>query len=188
MKKISFLFTIVFFVLQLFLIFSVYAEKTGSIVNDYPTTPEGVINAYCTEDFNGVGLGPDFLRNSNLLRYTISKKAPVTTMLVTNFRIIKISERKDKAEFRVEYDTAGSIFPAHTGYLMSDTNRIGEAFIFKLIKSNNVWKIEKPQAPHVSVNTVIRRLEEELVSERDPKKMKNKQEVLGYLKSESLSK
>ncbi len=178
-KRVACKFTVLTLILSLLLISNVYASASNFNLEKYPSTPEGVVYSYCKMDADGAGLETESWLE--LQKLTLWEDAPGWDMsvVIKKFNIKKISESQDRAEVKVEYDLVGIL--KQNGRFHLDTEKISETFIFKLIKKENVWKIESPQEPpHISIDTAIKRLEAE-----SPERMEKG--LIKYLKMQSVN-
>lgn len=147
------------FVLQLSLV-QVTEANQAETITAYPTTPEGVVEAFCKEDFNGAGL--DIATWKNILQYTTEKdrvsridsvkvtKKPKkdkvsminSVVIVYDYKVTKIKETSNTAEVKIEFDTAGELFGHPFGWEWRNMNKVGETYILNLIKQNGYWRIK----------------------------------------------
>jgi hypothetical protein len=139
------------------------AEVIGKSSIIYPTTPEGVVDAFCKASFNPAEIErvndigdieerlqftrEDFIGGSDCFHVALS------------YKIIKLKENMKEAKVKVIYDYLGGL----CGDGSFSTREKTEEITYKLTKSENVWKIFAPvTAPYISVKTAIRILEWEI--------------------------
>lgn len=163
----------------------IFAEQKGKSLEAYPTTPEGVVEAFCKEDFIGTGAGVgDWAK---IQQYTTWPDAPGwdESILVVTFKVTKIRENSNTAEVKVEYKSIGRLYSDEIGPVFEKT-KTNEVVIYKLIKKGSQWKIESPQLhPHVGVKTKIKLLKEIIMPQvKDPKKIKRLKQVLMDMEDE----
>lgn len=144
------------------------AQTKGVDLTGYPATPEGVVEAFCIEDFKGSGLTPSTW--GKLLKYTTFKKlfVRIDSVVVSKYKVTKVSRTSQKAKVKVEYDVAGEIFEHPAGWELKNPNKIGEVFVVSLVKIDGYWKIDEPSelvlSRHISIEVAIQRLERPLES------------------------
>lgn len=131
------------------------ADKTQATQKEtvYPATPEGVVEVFCIEDFNGNYTW------KRIQRYTTWLDGPGwdTVVVVKSFKIVGTKQQLRNAEVKVMYKTIGELV-AHPWILHEKIE--DKIAIFKLIKEGDKWKITEPQdCPHISVETAIKDLQ-----------------------------
>jgi len=159
--------------------YSICAEQKRKTSEAYPTTPEGVVEAFCNEDFIGTGAGiGDWAK---IQQYTIWSDAPGwdESILVVTFNVTKIRENSNTAEVKVEYKIIGRLYSDEIGPIFEKA-KTDEVIIYKLLKKGSQWKIKSPQLhPHVGVKTKIKLLKEVIMPQvKDPRKIKRLKQVL----------
>lgn len=118
------------------------------------SSPEDVVNTFCQLDSAGARLSTaSWTTIAPFVGWAEEAGAEVISV-ITTFKIIKSDVFKTKANMTVEYTYLGSTDSIR--FLESTTRR---TIIFKLIKSNDNWKIIAPvTAPHVEWTHVIEHL------------------------------
>lgn len=168
-RNLFFIFILVL-ALTLPLSFNLVSEVIGQTkdldLTGYPNTPEGVVEAYCREDYNGGGLNKSTW--GKLLKYTIFKKRimGINSVIVSKYRVTKLNQTSQKAKVKVEYDVAGELFEDPFAWELKNPTKIGEVFEINLVKVNGYWKIDGPYelvwSRYISIEVAIRRLESSL--------------------------
>jgi len=187
MKKITNVLFIGIWILLLMMLSNQVSEaeiKEKNIIN-YPSTPEGVVEAFCKEDFIGTGAGlGDWIK---IQQYTTWPDAPGwdESILVRSFKVTKIRENPNVAEVKVEYKSIGRLYSDEIGPVFQRV-KSNEVVIYKLIKKGGQWKIESPQLnPHVGAETKIKLLKETITPQvKDPKKIKRLNQVVKNIEDE----
>lgn len=135
-------------------------QGVANAYNGYPLTPEGVVDAYCKADFNG-GSGSW----QSMAKFTFNEEpaGSDTTVLVSGYKIVKVKKTIKVANVRVIYKVIGNLYWDGERERLKPSKRKMEAYDFKLIKKNDLWKIENPLGlPHYSVYKIINSLKKEI--------------------------
>ena len=115
------------------------------------------MRAFVNADFKGCALGYDIVcKWADIQKYTIWEDAPGwdTFTIVKEFNVIPISQNSTTAIVKVKYKVIGILDGSR---LIKAKNN--EIVNYKLIKVNNLWKIDGPQLPpHVGIKIVIEHL------------------------------
>ncbi|WP_041245444.1 hypothetical protein [Geotalea uraniireducens] len=162
-------------------VFGDQANPNHGKTQSYPLTPEGVVEAYCLESFNGAGLSSDTW--VKIQKYTVWEDGPGwdTAVVVSNYKITKIRESSNTAEIKVEYEIIADL-PADIRGFKLTTDRLSVAFLYKLIKQEGHWKIKSPQEPpHISISATIDKLNNYISVKRDARTINNIRSIIYYL-------
>lgn len=162
-------------------VFGDQANPNYEKLQSYPLTPEGVVDAYCLESFNGAGSSSETWEK--IQKYTVWEDAPGwdTAVVVSNYKITKISESPNTAEIKVEYEIIADL-PADIRGFKLLTDRLSVVFLYKLIKQEGHWKIKSPQEPpHISRSAEIKKLNTYISVKRDVNTIKNIKSIIDYL-------
>jgi hypothetical protein len=121
----------------------------------YPATPEGVVQQFCQLDAEGKRLSGDTL--AEITKFVNWKEAGAEVMFViVSFKVGKATIDGNKASVPVDYRTIGS---TDSIQFSEPSPKRMNPYIYKLIRSNGVWKIDAPiSAPHVHWKTAIAHL------------------------------
>ena len=134
----------------------VYAEQKVEKQDEYPTTPEGVVEAYIKTGFDGTGheaIG-DIKKQ---LQYTTWDIWPGSDgdYVSIRYRISKIAENDREATVKVIYECLGWV-----ALDMMNIESGTEEIEYKLVKEKGFWRISFPGGyPQISVRTAIKVLE-----------------------------
>jgi hypothetical protein len=127
------------------------------------STPEEVVALFCDMDFSGKRLSS--LTWSEILPYTTWPDEPGwdTVLVVSKYSLSDVKRSNNTADITVEYHVVGKY-----GTELLQMDKI-EKVPFKVIKTENGWKIKSPDwmMPHVSPMTLLSNLEGRLKEERD---------------------
>ncbi len=133
-------------------------EQKGKSLDAYPTTPEGVVEAFVKASFNGVGIRAVGGATEMLLQYTTWTSYPSCDgfSIALKYNVIKLKEDLGKATVKVVYDCVGE--ESRLKFLRIE--RKTEEVIYELEKVKNFWKIWFPgECPYISVKTTIKLME-----------------------------
>jgi len=139
------------------------AEVKGKSSITYPTTPEGVVEAFCKASFNPTNIQrvndigdieerleftkEDFIGGSDCFHVALA------------YEVIKVKKSTKEAKVKVVYHYLGGLCGDGSFSIRKKTEEI----TYNLTKIDNVWKIFAPvTAPYISVKTAIRILEWEI--------------------------
>jgi hypothetical protein len=157
----------------------VYAGQKEKISETYPSTPEGVIEAFVRVGFDGTGVETigDVRKR---LQYTMWDDWPGWDSLDISlkYKVIKFKEDDKEAIVKVIHECIG-----WTALEFLEIERKNEEIIYHLKKDGGVWKISFPDhAPYISVKTAIKLLEWGIKRYKDDKerveKMRKNIEIL----------
>ena len=127
------------------------------------STPEEVVALFCDMDFTGKRLSG--LTWSEILPYITWPDEPGwdTVLVVSKYKLSDVTRSANTADITVEYHVVGKY-----GTKLLQMDEI-EKVPFKVIKTENGWKIQSPDSmlPHVSPMTLLSNLEGRLKEEQD---------------------
>jgi hypothetical protein len=156
-SRLSFIIFAVFLSLFLFLSGQICQSHAASArpaqkeIETYPATPEGVVEAFCIEDFNGAGTSSETWKR--IQQYTTWLDGPGwdTVLIVNSFKIMETKQNLKDAEVKVMYKAIGEL-------INTFHEKVEDKIVtFKLVKEGDKWKITEPQTyPHISVETAIK--------------------------------
>ncbi len=134
----------------------VYSEQKVEKLSDYPSTPEGVVEAYVKVGFDGTGVEAigDVQKR---LQYTTWEIWPGSDgdYMSLKYEVAKIRENDREATVKVIYERLGWV-----AFDLIKIERKTEEIEYSLIKEKGFWKISFPgYAPDISVKTAIKMLE-----------------------------
>lgn len=116
--------------------------------------PGQIVKLFCDRDFNGVRL------KAHNMELTTWHAEPGWdgVVIIKDYKITSCSIENEIVVVSVKYYILGTCYGDELNKAMeSDT----EEAIFKVLKTDNGWKIDDPQlVPHVSVKTVINNISE----------------------------
>jgi len=162
-SRLSFIIFAVFLSLFLFLQGQICQSHAASArpaqkeIETYPATPEGVVEAFCIEDFNGAGASSETWKR--IQQYTTWLDGPGwdTVLIVNSFKIMETKQNLKDAEVKVMYKAIGELIAHPNTFHEKVEDKI---VTFKLVKEGDKWKITEPQTyPHISVETAIKGLQ-----------------------------
>jgi hypothetical protein len=158
----------------------IHAEKRGKTLETYPTTSEGVVEAFVKVDFDGISdveIGDVRKR----LQYTMWDSWPGWDSLDISlkYKVIKIKEDNKEAIVKVIHE--------YLGWVVLDRieiERKTEEIIYHLRMDEGRWKIYFPShAPYISVKTAIKILEWNIeYYKKDKEKVKEMRKNIEILK------
>jgi hypothetical protein len=121
----------------------------------YPSTPEGVVQQFCQLDAEGKRLSGDTL--AEITKFVAWEEiGGEVIFIIDSFNVGKATIDGNKASVPVDYRIIGSTDSIQ--FLEPSPKRMNP-YIYKLIRSNGVWKIDAPlSAPHVHWKTAIAHL------------------------------
>jgi len=134
----------------------VYSEQKVQKQDNYPATPEGVVEAFVNVGFDGTGIETigDIKKR---LKYTIWDIWPGSNSndISLKYKIVKITENDREATVKVIHECLGWGALDHI-----EIERKTEGVEYSLVKEKGFWRIAFPDhAPYISVKTAIKRLE-----------------------------
>lgn len=178
---ILFVATLVFFYRSLLtcLELNIVRMSKPKIYSNTLKTPEEIVALFCDMDFTGKRLSS--LTWSEILPYITWPDEPGwdTVLVVSKYKLSDMKQTNNTANITVEYNVVGKY-----GTELLQMEQI-EKVPFKVIKTENGWKIESPDSmlPHVSPMTLIANLEGRLKEEQDASVSKRLREEIGILQA-----
>jgi len=170
-KKRTILFVLIFLVITSLQVlvnptYSICVEQKGKSLKTYPTTPEGVVEAFVRAYFDGVAY-EDIGDPRKILQYTTwGDRYPNSEVscIVEKFEIIKWVVGSEKATVKVVLTVIGML----TDYENLEIEK-GEAIgYYELLKGEGLWKISSPaHGTCCSVSTAIKIFEQQLIKYKD---------------------
>lgn len=133
------------------------AEQRGKSSETYPTTPEGVVEAFCKVGFEIKDIEKFVYAGDVGERYQYTKEDFSAgcdgSTIILCYRVIKIKEGQDKSQIKVIYECIGDISALEFLTIERKTKEI----IYEVKKDKGLWKIASPyDCPHISVRTAIK--------------------------------
>jgi len=133
-----------------------YSEQKVEKQDNYPATPEGVVEAYVKAGFEGTGV-EEIGDVQKRLQYTIWKTWPGSDSndISLKYKIAKIRENEKEATVKVSHECLGWV-----AFDLIEIERKTEEIEYKLVKEKGFWRIAFPDhARYISVKTAIKMLE-----------------------------
>lgn len=134
----------------------VYSEQKVEKQDNYPATPEGVVEAFVKVGFDGTGV-EEIGDVQKTLQYTTWEiwAGSDGDYISLKYKIAKITENDKKATVKVIYECLGWV-----AFDLIEIERKTEEIEYSLVKEKGFWKISFPgHAPYISVKTAIKMLE-----------------------------
>ena len=125
--------------------------------DEYPSTPEGVVQKFCKLDDEGKRLASDTW-GSIVPFVTWPEEAGDMIFVIAGFKVGRATIADTTAKVPVEYKVLGS-----TDFIefLEATQKRATPYVYNLIKQIGKWKIQGPvSAPHVHWETAIAHLKE----------------------------
>jgi hypothetical protein len=175
MKKITNVLFIGIWILLLMMLSNQVSEaeiKEKNIIN-YPSTPEGVIEAFVRLDFDGTAdeLIGDMRKKLRFVTWEIPYGSDIS-YIISEYRIEKFREDSREATAKVTYTVIGTL----GGFEDLEMEKRDKKVIFyDLLKQKGLWKISSPaHPPYISVKTAIKILEFGMTYYKDDSEKKGK--------------
>lgn len=132
----------------------------GKSLNAYPSTPEGVVEAFVKVSFEAININEigDIGDIEERLQYTTFKVIPGFDVypIARRYRVIKLKEDAKEARVKVEYECIGYLSGLDLLEIKEET--VEEIYLLKKIKG--LWKIvATDHPPYISIKTAIKLLE-----------------------------
>ncbi len=147
-------------------------------------TPEEVVALFCDMDYSGKRLSGSTWKE--ILPYITWPDEPGwdTVLVVSKYKLADVKRSDNTADITVEYHVVGKY-----GTELLQVDKI-EKVPFKVIKTENGWKINSPDSmlPHVSPMTLLSNLEDRLKEEQDSSISNRLRQEIAILKANQTTK
>ena len=165
---------------------AVEQDKIAS--TEYPLIPKEVMEAFCKADYNGAGLSTKGW--PIIKKYTTWVDAPGwdSVVVISEYKLTSVKENLRTASVIVDYKVIGNL---DSGEKISNLERNihMQKINYNMVKLNGQWKIDNPQEPpHISVNTAIGVMENQIKKETDERLLKQANDIIKTLKKYSHTK
>lgn len=128
---------------------------SGEDRNNYPPTPEAVVQKFCQLDAKGKRLSSDTMKDITDL-VTWPENGGEVMVVINSFTVGKATVKGSKVTVPVDYINIGS---TDTIEFSSPSRNWVNPYTYHLVKKNGMWKIDAPiSAPHVHWRTAIAHL------------------------------
>ncbi len=164
-------------------VYKAYSQQKVEKQDNYPSTPEGVVEAFVKAGFDGTGV-EEIGDPQKRLQYTTWEIWPGSDgdLISLRYKILKVREDDKQATVKVIYEYLG-----WAAFDLMKIERQTKEIQYSLVKEKGFWKISFPgHAPYVSVKTAIKMLEWGIEfykkdTERVKKMRKNIETLKAYL-------
>ncbi|MFC1477536.1 hypothetical protein ACFL6L_03610 [candidate division KSB1 bacterium] len=129
-------------------------------------SPKDIVIEYCRLDSGGARISSAGDKSIRQLYSWKFEPGWDSVIIISGFTVKEVYVRDDSAAIRVDYDVLGILgghdwIPADTDdKIYAPLMEKGKTVNFRLIKTNNVWKINSPVVhPHVSIGSMLKHLD-----------------------------